>query len=904
MGKAIIKKLVVFALTVTMCLTQLPTTVFASNGANTVVQVSANSSKIVVNVDGVDISSGAQVVCLDANAYYATDTMVGMSNKTSNSGEVVADLDSKKVEFARYDANGKDRLFSKFYIVENGNLVAGPYYASQIESVRSFAPFEAVSKKGLTLEDASTIVDAIDMGVSNTVINMNLSEFVIANEDVNGIPVDNSGNSSYIPFVSNGETFYFNSGYISMQDQLISAYSKAGINVNLVLISWAKTYTKTYPSSLMYVDVEDNSQTMAFNTSGDGLKYWVATMEFLADRYSKDVNTGIVNKFIVGNEVDYAYDWYLLQPNKDANGKYQRVEFNTFMEEYARTLRLANLAVKKYNSDAKVMISLTHNWAVNSYDSYNNSGNSFRINSYAPKAMLDWLNTYEKARGDYNWGAAVHPYPIGTVASLPTVNDPACTGKGEPDPVTGDWKTSPWVTAANLELYQLYFERPENMYNGTEMRSVSITEACICSEKKEDVSNSKYLTSTYEQAASIAQFYYRAAHVDCIEEIAYFQLHDQDAYRLGLVEKDGTKKAAYDVWKYIDTNKSFTYSNLYLNHLKKSDWLDVMKTVKSDFNWDAKWNKDNIIKRNIVSAEGVKRVAGATRYQTSYQIAKNMKEVTGGNKYDTVIIASGTGFADALAGSYLAAKKGAPILMSNGKNGADIQAFIRENVNAGGMVYLLGGIKALPGVVVSNLEGYQIKRLAGDNRYATNLEILKEAGVTNEEIIVATGNGFADSLSASASGKPILLVNKGLTADQKAYLSTVSSSQYYIIGGVSAVSAATEAELKTYGSVERLGGANRYQTSAMVASEFFPNATCAIVAYGRNFPDGLCGGPLAYSLSAPLILTENGKEADAIAYTSIRSIKDGAVLGGAGLVSDKTVRNIFGLDSKTEITIY
>ena len=904
MVKAIIKKVLVFALTVTMCITHLPTTVFASKDANAVVQVSATSSKIVLQVEGIDVSSALNVVAMDANAYYSSDTMSGLSKNTSNVGEVVATLDSKLVEFARYDVNGKDRLFSKFYIVQNGALVAGPYYVSNVDSVRHVAPFEAVTKKGLTLEDDTTIVDAMDMGVSNTVINMNLTEFVVSNEDVNGNFVDHSGNENYIPFVSNGETFYFSKGYIGLQDHLISAYSKAGINVNLVLISWAKMYTNAYPSSLMYVDVEENRQTMAFNTSGDGLKYWVATMEFLADRYSKDVNTGIVNKFIVGNEIDYTYDWYLLQPNKDKNGKYQRVEFDKFMEEYARTLRLANLAVKKYNSEAKVMISLTHNWASNSYDSYNNSGNSFRVNSYAPKQMLDWLNTVEKARGDYDWGAAVHPYPIGTVASLPTLTDPAYSGKGEADPVTGDWKTSPWVTAANLELYQLYFERPENMYNGTEMRSVSITEACICSEDKAKVSNSRYLTSTYEQAASIAQFYYRAAHVDCIEEIAYFQLHDQDAYKLGLVEKDGTKKAAYDVWKYIDTNKSFTYSNLYLSQLKEKDWLSVMKTVDSDFDWDAKWNTNNIMKRNVVTAEGVKRVAGATRYETSYQIAKNMKEVCGGNYFDTVIIASGTGFADALAGSYLAAKKNAPILMSNGKNGVAIQAFIKENVNAGGMVYLLGGIKALPSKVVDGLKGYQIKRLAGDNRYATNLEILKEAGVTNEEIIVATGNGFADSLSASASGKPILLVNKTLSADQKAYLNTVSSNQYYIIGGVNAVSDQIKQELMTYGNVGRLGGANRYQTSQMVASQFFPNATSAIVAYGKNFPDGLCGGPLAYSLSAPLILTENGKEKDAVAYASLRNIKDGAVLGGSGLVSDKTVRNIFSLNSNAEITIY
>ena len=40
-----------------------------------------------------------------------------------------------------------------------------------------------------------------------------------------------------------------------------------------------------------------------------------------------------------------------------------------------------------------------------------------------------------------------------------------------------------------------------------------------------------------------------------------------------------------------------------------------------------------------------------------------------------------------------------------------------------------------------------------------------------EDLLACTGEGFADSLSASAVGKPILLVdNRGLTTAQKTYL--------------------------------------------------------------------------------------------------------------------------------------
>ena len=266
-------------------------------------------------------------------------------------------------------------------------------------------------------------------------------------------------------------------------------------------------------------------------------------------------------------------------------------------------------------------------------------------------------------------------------------------------------------------------------------------------------------------------------------------------------------------------------------------------------------------------------------------------------------MANGTNFADALAGSYLAAKKNAPILMTDGKNSTAIKTYIKNHVNLGGTVYILGGTKAVSNKVLEGLTGYTFIRLAGNDRYGTNLEILKEAGVTNEEIIVATGTGFADSLSASASGKPILLVGKKLSAEQKAYLASVQTQQYYVIGGTSAVSAALAKEVEAYGAVKRIGGSTRYQTSVMVAEQFFNDATQAVVAYGRNFPDGLCGGPLAYAMEAPLILTENSKAADAVAFTTTRKIASGVVLGGAGLVSNETTQKIFNLLNEDEIIV-
>lgn len=301
------------------------------------------------------------------------------------------------------------------------------------------------------------------------------------------------------------------------------------------------------------------------------------------------------------------------------------------------------------------------------------------------------------------------------------------------------------------------------------------------------------------------------------------------------------------------------------------------------------------------------RLWGENRYETSIYISEMYREVQDVEEFDSVIVASGEGFADALAGSYLASVKEAPILMVKNKTSVieGLAAYLSVTLAEDGTIYILGGEAAVSANIEKELAslgtGIQIKRLAGANRYATNLEILKEAGVADEDVMVCTGKDFADSLSASAINRPILLVNKTVSADQEAYLKTLSGNDYYIVGGVNAVSADVENVIKTYGDTERLGGANRFETSVLVAETFVAEPRAAVVAYAKNYPDGLCGGPLASALGAPLILTQNGREADATSYIQSNGIEFGIVLGGSGLISDNTARNIFGLSQSDPI---
>ncbi len=310
--------------------------------------------------------------------------------------------------------------------------------------------------------------------------------------------------------------------------------------------------------------------------------------------------------------------------------------------------------------------------------------------------------------------------------------------------------------------------------------------------------------------------------------------------------------------------------------------------------------------QTATGAEGLIRVKGKTRYETSFAIADETRAKMGVDKFNTVIIASGENFADALAGSYLAKVKGAPILMASGKdnNINNLKAYIQAYLTANGTVYILGGTAAVNQKtedVLKGVSGINVKRLKGRTRYDTNIEILKEAEVYDEDILVATGITFADSLSASAVGKPILLVDgkKSLTSTQTEYLNSLSTSNLYILGGTGAVGENYESELANYGHVERVKGKSRYETSVAIAEKFFPNPDYATIAYAENFPDGLCGGPLAMTMDAPLILTKTDKQAAAKAYVQANNIKSGAVLGGASLINDKTAKDIFSADKIT-----
>ena len=312
--------------------------------------------------------------------------------------------------------------------------------------------------------------------------------------------------------------------------------------------------------------------------------------------------------------------------------------------------------------------------------------------------------------------------------------------------------------------------------------------------------------------------------------------------------------------------------------------------------WSGIWHRES----------GALRIAGNNRFETSQNIATMFKDNESYGVH-SVILASGDNFADALAGSYLAAVLNAPIILTRAGKETEVNKYIKSILSPEGTIIVLGGTAAVPESCLQGLGGYNITRLAGSNRYLTNLEIFNYSLINlydSDTILIATGTNYADSLSASATGLPILLVKDSLTNEQKKFLSRFSNKKLVILGGTNAVNSTVESQLRAYGTVSRVSGANRAATSLEIAKKFFPNATTAVIAYSHNFPDGLCGGPLAYQANAPLILTRDNDADATSSYLKSKGMDFGYVLGGKSVISDSLVKKLFGLKSSNQIITY
>lgn len=194
---------------------------------------------------------------------------------------------------------------------------------------------------------------------------------------------------------------------------------------------------------------------------------------------------------------------------------------------------------------------------------------------------------------------------------------------------------------------------------------------------------------------------------------------------------------------------------------------------------------------------------------------------------------------------------------------------------------------------------FPTERLAGPNRYDTAVEISQRYHADDDvrTVYLATGARYPDALSlapaAAQPGNALLLTPQAeLRGTVAAELARLDPADVVIVGAEDSVSARVEQQVAAAVPgvrIERLDGANRYETSVLIAEHAFPDATLAYVASGQVFPDALSAAPVAASRNAPVILTPQAGLHEAVeAYVAASSIRHLVIAGGQPSVSAAT----------------
>jgi putative cell wall-binding protein len=292
----------------------------------------------------------------------------------------------------------------------------------------------------------------------------------------------------------------------------------------------------------------------------------------------------------------------------------------------------------------------------------------------------------------------------------------------------------------------------------------------------------------------------------------------------------------------------------------------------------------------------VDRHAGADRYDTASLVSSR----TFPSGVPIAYVATGLNYPDALSGGAAAARNGGPVLLVKPNGIPAVTAAELQRLRPHRIV-VLGGTSAVSGGVEAALDAYDtgggVSRLAGADRYATAAEISRATFPMNVPVAyLATGAAYPDALAgvpaAGVGGGPILLV--GITSvprSTEAELARLRPQRIVVLGGSSAISpqVANYVQRYTPTGVQRIAGADRYETAANISARTFGTAVEQVfVATGLNFPDGLTGGAAAAFARGPLLLVPGTTVPQAVANELVRlDPRRVTILGGTNAVTEE-----------------
>ncbi|MGN0376687.1 MAG: DUF5722 domain-containing protein [Suilimivivens sp.] len=464
--------------------------------------------------------SGTDVVCeikasyvpsSDDGKYYVYADEVYEDGPTGEVVAVAAAKTSVSVSFPLNYNTEESNLSRKFLIAvkQAGHMVqvSDEHYITNPEALAAYtAPRMNVGIKGI-LPDVNRLSNGElqELGVQQVVYNMPVDE-ICSDASVAGA----------IPFTYNGKTYYFDGTVISNYDGFVRAMNRSGIQVTMVILNHG---TGAYSEDLVYPLVEGGScpgyaLNVADATGTDHLK---AIGAFLGQRYSGSQGCGQVDNWILGNEVNARTSWWYTSSAS--------LDFNVGI--YVKAFRIIYNEMKSMNANVQIYNSIDQEWNRKS-----NPG------SFLAKDYLDRFNYYINREGNIDWGLSYHPY------NSPLYDPYAWNG---PAVWVKDSITTPYITMQNIDILIDYMHEKEFLNPAGEVRSISIAEIGYTSS-----------FGTDEQEASVAYGYLKAASLPDVDAFILFrqtdEAHEMESHlALGLIDLNGTKKPAYEIYKNLGT---------------------------------------------------------------------------------------------------------------------------------------------------------------------------------------------------------------------------------------------------------------------------------------------------------------------------------------------------------------
>ena len=165
----------------------------------------------------------------------------------------------------------------------------------------------------------------------------------------------------------------------------------------------------------------------------------------------------------------------------------------------------------------------------------------------------------------------------------------------------------------------------------------------------------------------------------------------------------------------------------------------------------------------------VKRIQGKNRIETSYNIAKEIKALKGGNVTEMAVTKAYNGEADAVSIASEAIRRKMPIILTNGSKlpkesplGAEVKK-----------IYAIGGPAVIKDSLIKQLKA---ERIGGKNRYETNAKIIKRFGKHNGVTVVSGKNEeLGNSLYAATMDSSCPIVMTKLEPDR--YIDSISGAK-------------------------------------------------------------------------------------------------------------------------------